>query len=63
LKSATKTKAVKQYTIEHFMNTERVGGSAFSSDEKSILYHSNKSGIFNVYSVPVSGGGTKQLTH
>lgn len=55
-------KTVKQYTIEQFMNTERVGGSAFSSDEKSILYHSNKSGIFNVYRVPVSGGGTKQLT-
>lgn len=56
-------KAVKQYTIEQFMNSERVGGSAFSSDEKSILFHSNKSGIFNVYSVPVSGGGPKQLTN
>ena len=53
----------KQYTIEQFMATMRVGGSAFSADEKSILFHSNKTGIFNVYSVPVSGGDAKQLTN
>jgi dipeptidyl aminopeptidase/acylaminoacyl peptidase len=63
LKSPTEKKAVKQYTIEQFMNTERVGGSAFASDEKTILFHSNKSGIFNVYSMPVSGGTPKQLTN
>src|SRR5688572_16340013 len=55
-------RAVKQYTIEQFMNTVRIGGSSFSSDEKSILFHSNRTGIFNVYSVPVSGGGPTQLT-
>src|SRR6476659_4352267 len=54
---------VKQYTIEQFMATTRLGGASFSSDEKSILFHSNKSGIFNVYSMPVSGGGEKQLTN
>ena len=56
------TRKVKQYTIEQFMNTVRIGGSSFSSDEKSILFHSNRTGIFNVYSVPVSGGGPTQLT-
>jgi dipeptidyl aminopeptidase/acylaminoacyl peptidase len=56
-------RAVKQYSIEQFMDTVRVGGSSFSSDEKSILFHSNKSGIYNVYSVPVSGGAPKQLTN
>ncbi|MBA2241410.1 MAG: hypothetical protein H0W04_00750 [Chthoniobacterales bacterium] len=30
-------KPVKQYTIEQFMKTTRVGGSAFSADEQSIL--------------------------
>ncbi|MFZ1218968.1 MAG: S9 family peptidase [Chthoniobacterales bacterium] len=55
--------AVKQYTIEQFMATTRLGGASFSSDEKSILFHSNKSGIFNVYSMPVSGGEPKQLTN
>jgi len=54
---------VKQYTIEQFMNTVRIGGSSFSSDEKSILFHSNKSGIFNVYSVAVTGGDATQLTN
>jgi dipeptidyl aminopeptidase/acylaminoacyl peptidase len=52
----------KQYTIEQFMDTTRLGGSSFSADEKSILFHSNKSGIFNVYTMPVSGGAPKQLT-
>lgn len=47
--------AVKQYTIEQFMNTVRIGGSSFSADEKSILFHSNRTGIFNVHSVPVAG--------
>jgi dipeptidyl aminopeptidase/acylaminoacyl peptidase len=54
---------VKEYTIEQFMNTVRIGGSSFSSDEKSLLFHSNKTGIFNVYSVPVSGGTATQLTN
>ena len=53
---------VKEYTIEQFMNTVRIGGSSFSADEKSLLFHSNKSGIYNVYSVPVTGGSAAQLT-
>src|SRR5689334_16679840 len=56
-------KPVKEYTIEQFMNTTRVGGSSFSADEKSILFHTNKTGIFNVYSVPVTGGAAAQLTN
>ena len=54
--------SVKQYTIEEFMATTRVGGASFSPDEKSVLFHSNKTGIFNVYSVPIAGGEAKQLT-
>src|SRR5436190_4657601 len=54
---------VKQYTIEQFMATTRIGGSSFSSDEKSILFHSNKSGIYNVYTMPVAGGDARQLTN
>jgi len=55
-------RAVREYTIEQFMATTRVGGSSFSADEKEVLFHSNKTGIFNVYSVPVAGGPAKQLT-
>jgi len=61
-KKLTETGAVKQYTIEQFMATTRLGGASFSADEKSILFHSNKTGIFNVYSIPVAGGEAKQLT-
>jgi dipeptidyl aminopeptidase/acylaminoacyl peptidase len=60
---AAQPRVTKHYTIEQFMDTTRLGGSAFSSDEKSILFHSNKTGIFNVYSVPVTGGVPKQLTN
>ena len=55
-------RAVKRYTIEQFMDTTRVGGAHFSEDERQILFHSNKTGIFNVYTVPVAGGPAKQLT-
>jgi dipeptidyl aminopeptidase/acylaminoacyl peptidase len=54
---------VKQYSIEQFLNTTRISGSAFSSDDKSILFSSNKTGIFNVYSIPAGGGEPRQLTH
>ncbi len=61
--TANETKrAVKQYTIEQFMGTTRVGGSSFSPDEQTVLFHSNKTGIFNVYAVGVAGGAAKQLT-
>src|SRR5215213_5321307 len=61
-KTAGPARAVRQYTIEQFMDTTRLGGSSFSSDESQVLFHSNKTGIFNVYTVPVSGGAAKQLT-
>jgi hypothetical protein len=60
--AVAQTKPVKEYTIEQFMNTVRIGGSSFSSDEKSLLFHNNKTGIFNVYSIPVTGGAPTQLT-
>lgn len=61
--AATPASTVKQYTIDQFMDTVRLGGSSFSADEKSILFHSNKTGIFNVYNMPVTGGAPKQLTN
>jgi dipeptidyl aminopeptidase/acylaminoacyl peptidase len=63
VKTADSARAVRQYTIEQFMDTTRVGGSSFSSDESQILFHSNKTGIFNVYTAPVRGGASKQLTN
>jgi dipeptidyl aminopeptidase/acylaminoacyl peptidase len=56
------THSVKQYTIEQFMDTTRIGGTSFSPDEKYVLFHSNKTGIFNVYTVPITGGAPMPLT-
>ena len=55
-------KAAKRYTIEQFMATTSLGGASFSADERRILFHSNASGIFNVYAMPVDGGPPVQLT-
>ena len=38
------------------------GGKAFSHDGESILMNSDKSGVFNAYALPVSGGDPVQLT-
>lgn len=54
--------APKRYTIEQFMATTNIGGASFSADEKRILFHSNKTGIFNLYSIPVTGGEPVALT-
>ncbi|MGD8540595.1 MAG: prolyl oligopeptidase family serine peptidase, partial [Candidatus Aminicenantes bacterium] len=59
----SEVREVTKYTIEQFMNTESIGGSSFSADESQILYSSNKSGIYNVYSIPTTGGESTQLTH
>jgi dipeptidyl aminopeptidase/acylaminoacyl peptidase len=53
---------VKQYTIEQFMDTVSLSGASFSADESKILFSSNKTGIFNAYSVPVAGGEPTPIT-
>ncbi len=54
---------VKQYTIEQFLNTTTIFGSSFSPDMQSILFTSDASGVFNAYTIPVTGGEAMQLTH
>jgi len=53
---------VKRYTIEQFMATTSLAGASFSKDEKQILFSSNESGIFNAYTMPVTGGKPRALT-
>jgi dipeptidyl aminopeptidase/acylaminoacyl peptidase len=53
----------KQYTIEQFLNTTSLSGASFSPDESRILFSSNKSGIWNGYTMPVSGGPWTQITN
>ena len=43
----------KQYTIEQFMDDDvAISGASFSADETQLLFSSNRTGIFNVYTVP-----------
>jgi dipeptidyl aminopeptidase/acylaminoacyl peptidase len=55
-------KEVNQYSIEQFMDNEAVGGGSFSSDNSSLLVSSNRSGIYNVYTIPVKGGEMTAIT-
>jgi dipeptidyl aminopeptidase/acylaminoacyl peptidase len=59
---AAKTFTPKRYTIEQFMSTVAIGGASFSADEKRVLFHDNATGIYNVYTLPVSGGKKEALT-
>ena len=52
-----------EYSIEEFMNTLSVRGSSFSNDERSILFSSDKTGIFNAYVVGIQSGQISQLTN
>jgi Tol biopolymer transport system component len=52
----------KQYTIEQFLDTTSIAGATFSADESRILFSSNKTGIWNAYTVPVAGGTWTPIT-
>ncbi len=52
----------RQYAIEDFVESTGVGGSSFSADETRLLFSSNKSGIWNTYSMPVAGGDWTPIT-
>ena len=54
---------VKQHPIEDFIDTTGVSGASFSPDESQILFSSNKTGIWNAYTMPASGGEWKPVTH
>ncbi len=53
---------LKSYTIKQFMDNEEVFGGSFSPDKKTLLITSNKSGIYNLYTVPTTGGNYTPIT-
>lgn len=59
----SETPQIQQYTIEQFMDTVSIGGSSFSSDEQTILFSSNQTGIYNAYILPIQGGEPTPLTN
>lgn len=50
------------YTIEQFYENENVLGGTFAHNESSLLITSNKSGIYNVFALPMDGTTPSQLT-
>ena len=54
---------VQEYTIEQFIDNLDVFGGSVSHDNESVLVTSNKSGIFNAYSIPFEGGEMTPLTN
>jgi len=53
---------LEQYTIEQFMDNEAIGGGSFSPDKSNLLISSNRSGIYNMYTVPTAGGEYTAIT-
>ena len=47
---------LKTYTIEQMMDNESINGGSFSPDQSKLLVSSNRSGIYNMYTVAVEGG-------
>ena len=65
--AAAPTPTIPAYSAAQFFETTSYGlvtpgGKAFSHDGESILMNSDKSGVFNAYALPVSGGEPTQLT-
>ena len=52
----------KQYTIEQFLNTTSITGASFSADESRLLFSSNKTGIWNAYTISIAGGPWTPVT-
>lgn len=53
---------VGTYTIDQFMDNESVNGGSFSSDNSKMLVSSNRTGIYNVYTLPTTGGELTPIT-
>ncbi len=55
-------KNLKSYSIEQMMDNEAVFGGSFSPDKSKLLVSSNRSGIYNMYTVPTDGGDFTPIT-
>lgn len=50
------------YTIEELLDTTEVLGPSLAADGSRLLFTSDRTGIFNVYSIPVAGGEPTPVT-
>jgi dipeptidyl aminopeptidase/acylaminoacyl peptidase len=60
--SVEETFAPKQYTVEDFYKNSAFRGASWAPDRQKLLVSSNKSGIWNAYTVSTAGGEPQPLT-
>ncbi|MBG6129180.1 dipeptidyl aminopeptidase/acylaminoacyl peptidase [Aquimarina sp. EL_43] len=53
---------IDQYSIEQFMDNENAFSNGFSADKSKVLMTSNRSGIYNMYTVATNGGELMPVT-
>ncbi|SHK32295.1 Dipeptidyl aminopeptidase/acylaminoacyl peptidase [Maribacter aquivivus] len=56
------TKIPDKYTIKQMMDNEAISGGSFYHDNSKLLVSSNRSGIYNMYTVPAKGGELTPIT-
>lgn len=61
-KEPTIAETMKTYTIGQMMDNESVAGGSFSPDKSKLLVSSNRSGIYNMYTIPTAGGEMTPIT-
>jgi len=55
--------SLREYSIEQIMNNEALSGASFSQDMDKIILSSNRSGIYNIYELPIRGGAMTPITN
>ncbi|MEC7265214.1 MAG: S9 family peptidase, partial [Bacteroidota bacterium] len=61
-KTPSIAETMKTYTIGQMMDNEAIGGGSFSPDNSKLLISSNRSGIYNMYTIPSTGGEMVPVT-
>ncbi len=61
-KEASIAQTMKTYSIAQMMDNEAVGGASFSPDNRTLLVSSNRSGIYNMYTIEAAGGEMMPVT-
>ena len=60
--TVAEAKEIQQYSIEQFMDNENAFANGYSSDKTKVLMTSNRSGIYNMYTVSADGGELMPVT-
>lgn len=61
-KAPSIAETMQTYTIAQMMDNEAIGGGSFSPDNSKLLISSNRSGIYNMYTISTAGGEMLPIT-